>query len=130
MPQNTIVPPLSELHKVFFWLFIAIFFMLLFLGGKPATAPYVVSSQVFTFLYFFYFFLVIPLIPEVEFVSFRLRNLLNESIETLHHAWTCILNAVLWSKKPMCPCIFFDIFLNSRLEFSGYISFLKNNCSL
>jgi hypothetical protein len=42
--------------------------MLLFLGGKPATAPYVVSSQVFTFLYFFYFFLVIPLIPEVEFV--------------------------------------------------------------
>lgn len=67
MPQNTIVPPLSDLHKVFFWLFIAVFFMLLFLGGKPATAPYVVSSQIFTFLYFFYFMAIIPLIPELEF---------------------------------------------------------------
>lgn len=67
MPQNTIVPPLSDLHKVFFWFFIAVFFMLLFLGGKPAIAPYVVSSQIFTFLYFFYFMAIIPLIPELEF---------------------------------------------------------------
>jgi len=66
MPQNTIVPPLSDLHKIFFWLFIGIFFMLLFLGGKPATAPYVISSQIFTFLYFFYFLVIVPIIPELE----------------------------------------------------------------
>ena len=67
MPQNAIVPPLSDLHKIFFWLFIAVFFMLLILGGKPATAPYVVASQIFTFLYFFYFVVIVPLIPELEF---------------------------------------------------------------
>ena len=66
MPQNTVVPPLSNLHKVFFWLFVGIFFMLLFLGGKPATAPYVVSSQIFTFLYFVYFLVIVPIIPELE----------------------------------------------------------------
>jgi ubiquinol-cytochrome c reductase cytochrome b/c1 subunit len=67
MPQNAIVPPLSDLHKVFFWLFIGVFFMLMFLGGKPATAPYVISSQIFTFLYFFYFLVIVPIIPELEF---------------------------------------------------------------
>jgi len=76
MPQNAIVPPLSDLHKVFFWLFIAIFFMLMFLGGKPATAPYVVASQIFTFLYFFYFLVIVPIIPELEFylLDYELSN--------------------------------------------------------
>jgi hypothetical protein len=36
------------------------------LGGKPATAPYVGASQVFTFLYFLYFLFFVPLIPLVE----------------------------------------------------------------
>lgn len=66
IPQNTVVPPLSDLHKVFFWLFCGVFFMLLFLGGKPATAPYVLSSQIFTFLYFFYFLVLVPTIPFLE----------------------------------------------------------------
>jgi hypothetical protein len=38
----------------------------MFLGGKPATAPYVVASQVFTFLYFLYFLFFVPLVPLVE----------------------------------------------------------------
>jgi hypothetical protein len=43
-----------------------VFFILLFLGGKPATAPYVVASQFFTFAYFAYFLFFVPLIPIVE----------------------------------------------------------------
>jgi len=39
---------------------------LLFLGGKPATAPYVVASQFFTFAYFAYFFVIVPVIPVSE----------------------------------------------------------------
>jgi quinol-cytochrome oxidoreductase complex cytochrome b subunit len=66
LPINTIVGPLSFLHKIAFWIFCAIFFILLFLGGKPATAPYVGASQLFTFLYFLYFLLIIPIIPLLE----------------------------------------------------------------
>jgi quinol-cytochrome oxidoreductase complex cytochrome b subunit len=66
IPVNAIVGPLSFLHKVFFWSFCAVFFILMFLGGKPATAPYVVASQVFTFLYFLYFLFFVPLVPLVE----------------------------------------------------------------
>ena len=66
MPVNSIVAPLSSLHKVSFWIFSAVFFILLFLGGKPATAPYVVASQFFTFAYFTYFLFVVPVIPMVE----------------------------------------------------------------
>jgi quinol-cytochrome oxidoreductase complex cytochrome b subunit len=50
--------------------------MLTFLGGKPATAPYVVASQIFTFLYFFYFLVIVPIIPELEFylLDYELAN--------------------------------------------------------
>jgi quinol-cytochrome oxidoreductase complex cytochrome b subunit len=66
IPVNSVVPPLSVLHKVFFWIFVAVFFILLFLGGKPATAPYVVASQFFTFAYFAYFLFFVPIIPISE----------------------------------------------------------------
>jgi ubiquinol-cytochrome c reductase cytochrome b/c1 subunit len=66
IPANTTVSPLSNTHKVMFWLFGAVFFILLFLGGKPATAPYVVASQFFTFAYFAYFVSLITLMPLIE----------------------------------------------------------------
>jgi len=66
IPVNSVVPPLSVLHKVGFWIFVAVFFILLFLGGKPATAPYVVASQFFTFAYFAYFLFFVPIIPVCE----------------------------------------------------------------
>ena len=66
IPVNAVVGPLSFSHKVFFWSFCAVFFVLMFLGGKPATAPYVLASQIFTFLYFFYFLFLVPLVPLVE----------------------------------------------------------------
>jgi ubiquinol-cytochrome c reductase cytochrome b/c1 subunit len=66
IPVNGIVPPLSAWHKVTFWCFVAVFFILLFLGGKPATAPYVVASQIFTFIYFAYFLIIVPTTPVSE----------------------------------------------------------------
>jgi quinol-cytochrome oxidoreductase complex cytochrome b subunit len=69
IPANTIVPPLSSSHKIMFWLFGAVFFILLFLGGKPATAPYVVASQLFTFLYFSYFLIALSVSPVLEKLS-------------------------------------------------------------
>jgi quinol-cytochrome oxidoreductase complex cytochrome b subunit len=66
IPQNTILSPLSIIQPLFFWIFIAIFFILLILGGKPATAPYVCASQIFTALYFIYFIVILPLIPILE----------------------------------------------------------------
>ena len=66
IPVNSVVAPLSAAHKVIFWVFVAVFFILMFLGGKPATAPYVVASQFFTFIYFAYFLLCVPLVPIVE----------------------------------------------------------------
>ncbi len=66
IPVNSVVAPLSRWHKVSFWIFVAIFFILTFLGGKPATAPYVVASQFFTFAYFAYFIVLIPLVPVLE----------------------------------------------------------------
>jgi hypothetical protein len=38
----------------------------MFLGGKPATAPYVIASQFFTFAYFAYFIFFVPFIPVME----------------------------------------------------------------
>jgi ubiquinol-cytochrome c reductase cytochrome b/c1 subunit len=66
VPANTTVSPLSKSHKIMFWIFAAIFFILLFLGGKPATAPYVIASQFFTFAYFAYFVSLITLMPLLE----------------------------------------------------------------
>jgi ubiquinol-cytochrome c reductase cytochrome b/c1 subunit len=66
IPVNSVVAPLSRLHKISFWIFVAIFFILTFLGGKPATAPYVVASQFFTFAYFAYFLVLIPFVPVLE----------------------------------------------------------------
>jgi len=41
-------------------MFAAVFLTLMFLGCNPAAAPYVVSSKVFTVLYFAYFLVVLP----------------------------------------------------------------------
>ena len=41
-----------------FWIFVANFLFLMFLGGKPAYEPYVFQSQVSTILYFAYFFIL------------------------------------------------------------------------
>jgi hypothetical protein len=66
------------------------------LGGKPATAPYVGASQLFTFLYFLYFLLIIPVIPSLE------RKLITE-----YHQNYLILNNKINSGK---SSYFLDLF--------------------
>jgi len=50
-------PPL----QIIFWLFIALFMLLTWIGGRPIETPYDSLGQLFTLLYFIYF-LVVPLI--------------------------------------------------------------------
>ena len=55
------------LFKPFYWLFIANFIFLGWLGAKPADeAIYIVLAQAATFYYFAYFLLVLPLLSKIE----------------------------------------------------------------
>jgi quinol-cytochrome oxidoreductase complex cytochrome b subunit len=58
--------PRSRLHHLFFWVFCFVFFMLLVLGGAPATQPYVAASQLFSIVYFAYFLVVLAILPYIE----------------------------------------------------------------
>lgn len=60
--NKLIVISFSPLHKLFFWLFVAIFFILMFLGSNPAAAPFIKLSKIFTILYFAYFLIFIPIL--------------------------------------------------------------------
>jgi hypothetical protein len=54
----------------------------MFLGGKPATAPYVNLSQVATFHYFAYFIFQIPFFAwfertQIRIIERKMKNLTN-----------------------------------------------------
>jgi ubiquinol-cytochrome c reductase cytochrome b subunit len=48
-------------YKVVFWLILADFLLLMWLGQKPVDEPYITVVQIITFLYFFLFLVGIPL---------------------------------------------------------------------
>jgi quinol-cytochrome oxidoreductase complex cytochrome b subunit len=50
----------STPHRVGVWLFAAVFLTLMYLGMRPAEAPYVFASKIFTALYFLYFLAYVP----------------------------------------------------------------------
>ncbi len=50
----------STPHRVGVWFFGAVFLTLMYLGMRPAEAPYVIASKFFTALYFLYFLLYVP----------------------------------------------------------------------
>lgn len=52
----------SSSHRVGVWVFGAVFLILMYLGMRPAEAPYVFASKIFTALYFSYFILYLPLL--------------------------------------------------------------------
>jgi len=54
---NTIPTTKSPIYKVLFWLFVSNFLILMFLGGQPAAAPFVLCSKLFTVTYFMLLFL-------------------------------------------------------------------------
>lgn len=51
----------TPLMKFLFWLFVANFFLLMWLGGQPIHSPYILIGQVCTFLYFAYFVILLIL---------------------------------------------------------------------
>lgn len=62
--RNTTYRPI---FKIFFWLFIADFIVLTFIGEKPVRDAYIFTGQVATFYYFLFFFVLIPVVGKVEF---------------------------------------------------------------
>lgn len=60
--------PLSRKN---FWLFIGNFFLLTYLGGLHAEAPFVLITQVSTLFYFSYFIILMPLVGLLENKAFR-----------------------------------------------------------
>lgn len=62
------------LYKLFFWLFVTNFLILLWLGGQHVEPPFVLMGQIATTLYFAYFIIFIPLIGLIENTLFDLSN--------------------------------------------------------
>ena len=55
-----VLAPYSSAYKVLFWIFIAIFLSLIFLGICAASAPFVIASKAASVAYFTYFLVVLP----------------------------------------------------------------------
>ncbi len=79
---------LSPYFKFFYWQFVAVFLILMFLGGKPAVYPYVFCSKIFTLLYFIYFLVILPFRHKVErnFIITSLRKS-NQIVTIIRAIW-------------------------------------------
>ena len=54
------------MFQVFYWIFIANFILLGWLGGQAAEEPYITLSRLTTFYYFGYIFVVLPMLAKIE----------------------------------------------------------------
>ena len=52
--------------KICFWLFIADFVLLTWVGQKPVTTIFIILGQIATFYYFLFFLVVIPVVGLIE----------------------------------------------------------------
>jgi ubiquinol-cytochrome c reductase cytochrome b subunit len=52
--------------RVWFWLLVADFFLLMWVGGMPAEQPYVAISQIGTAYWFAYFLIILPVLGVIE----------------------------------------------------------------
>ena len=52
--------------RLFYWLFIANFFLLTWLGAKPVEEPFIIISQLSGIFYFSYFLILIPMVGYIE----------------------------------------------------------------
>lgn len=65
----------KPINKFFFWLFVANFFLLGWIGGNHAEEPYITIGQICTIYYFSYFLIIIPLIARIENILTDLATL-------------------------------------------------------
>ncbi len=54
------------LGKLFYWLFMANFILLVWIGSKPVEEPFIFIGQLSSIFYFAYFLVIIPFIGEIE----------------------------------------------------------------
>nr|YP_004123614.1 cytochrome b [Oscarella malakhovi]ADO51543.1 apocytochrome b [Oscarella malakhovi] len=54
------------LGKTFFWIFVANFLVLTWIGGEPVEDPYVLIGQISSIIYFAYFLIITPLVGYLE----------------------------------------------------------------
>jgi quinol-cytochrome oxidoreductase complex cytochrome b subunit len=59
-------PRVRPIFNFFFWLFVADFFLLGFLGGHPAEEPYITASRLASVFYFGFFIIILPLTSMLE----------------------------------------------------------------
>jgi ubiquinol-cytochrome c reductase cytochrome b subunit len=58
------------IFKFCFWIFIADFFILTWVGQKPVRNSFILLGQIATFYYFFFFLFIIPIVGIIECVYF------------------------------------------------------------
>jgi ubiquinol-cytochrome c reductase cytochrome b subunit len=56
----------KPISKFFFWLFVANFFLLGWIGGNHAEEPFITIGQICTTYYFSYFLIITPIISMME----------------------------------------------------------------
>ena len=54
------------LSKIFFWIFVVNFFILMWIGSQHPATPYIEIGQIATALYFSYFLILVPAIGIIE----------------------------------------------------------------
>jgi quinol-cytochrome oxidoreductase complex cytochrome b subunit len=60
--------------KILFWLFVANFVLLGWIGGNPVEYPYVLIGQILTITYFSYFIILVPLFSFMDNLLLFIRN--------------------------------------------------------
>lgn len=52
--------------KIFYWIFVVNFILLVYCGGQHAEEPFITISRICTFYYFIYFIVIIPVVGHIE----------------------------------------------------------------
>jgi ubiquinol-cytochrome c reductase cytochrome b subunit len=70
------------IQKKLFWVFVANFLILGWIGGQPVEDPYVFVGQVSTVIYFSYFLIIVPLVGIIENFLVEYYEIENSTFDT------------------------------------------------